>query len=265
MNIVDVSVIIPCFNHGKYIDEAINSILKQTFQRYEIIIIDDGSTDTFTIDKLLNFNNPRINVIRTINRGLSAARNLGIKKSKGRYILTLDADDKFYPTFLEKAIRVLNKSPHVGAVTCFVQEFGLRKNIWFPKGGNVKNFLIENNCCGNALFRRKCWEEIGGYDESMKDGYEDWNFWIMITKKGWVIRTIKEILFFYRITENSMRTKSNKKHAELVRQIILRNKEVFREYIDYILYEKEKKIIELINKKRKFLDIISHLIPKNFI
>ena len=108
-----VSIIIPCYNHGKYIDEAVDSVLKQTFQTFEIIIINDGSNDEFTNKKLENYSRPNTQVITTANQGLSLARNTGIKMAQGKYILPLDADDKIHPEYLSKAINIIDSSENI--------------------------------------------------------------------------------------------------------------------------------------------------------
>lgn len=239
---IKVSVIIPCFNHGKYVDEAVNSILKQTYQDFEIIIIDDGSTDSFTIKKLKSYNKPKTKVIRTKNNGLPAARNKGIQEAKGEYILTLDADDKFDSSFLKKAVKILDNNQKIGVITCMIKTFGLLDQIWYPKGGGIQDFLIENNCCSSALFRKACWSEVGAYDEKMKNGCEDWNFWIGVTARGWRIYCIKEPLFFYRVSKNAMHIGSDEKRPELVRQIVINNKHVYQKHVSYVIYKEEKKI-----------------------
>ena len=105
-----VSVIIPCYNHGEYLDEAVESVLTQTYQNFEIIIVDDGSTDQSTIDLLKVYRKPKTRVIRTDNQGLASARNNGIKEAKGEYILPLDADDKIGKEYLKKAVKILDEN-----------------------------------------------------------------------------------------------------------------------------------------------------------
>jgi glycosyltransferase involved in cell wall biosynthesis len=100
-----VSVIIPCFNQGEYVDQAVDSVLKQSFQDFEIVIVNDGSTDPFTISHLQNYSRQKTTVVHTDNQGLAAARNNGIRQAKSEYILPLDADDKIGATFLEKGSR----------------------------------------------------------------------------------------------------------------------------------------------------------------
>ena len=246
-----VSVIIPCFNHGEYIDEAVDSILNQTYQDFEIIIIDDGSTDSLTIEKLKNYNKPKTKVIRTENNGLPAARNKGIRYAKGQYILTLDADDKFAPAFLNKAVGILASNPKIGVVTCYAQLFGSHNAIWRPKGGGIMEFLAENNCCASSLFRKVCWEQVNGYDQDFVDGYEDWEFWIKITGKNWLIHAIKEPLFYYRVTSSSMYKQSEKISDELVKKIVQKNKKLYQRYLEYVISEKERKIREIQEDMKK--------------
>jgi len=255
-NCPKVSVVIPCYNHGKFIDEAVDSILNQTFQDFEIIIVNDGSNDKFSISKLKNYNKPKTKVISIKNGGPSKARNVGIKNARGKYMLTLDADDKFHPSFLKKAVKILENNKDIGVVTCILQEFGERNKMWNPRGGNVKDFLIENNCCSGALFRKECWEMTGGYNETLLEGYEDWDFWILVTSKGWRVYSIPDVLFFYRFSDTSRNVENIRKHALLVSQIARNHKKIFQKYIDFIVFEKEKKILEL-SKNRGIIGVLT--------
>ena len=123
-----VSIIIPCYNYGQYIDEAVDSVLAQTFQDFEIIIVNDGSTDEFTNKKLENYNKPKTTVYFTKNQGVSAARNYAIEKSSGEYILPLDADDKIHSDYIKEAVDVLEANNEIGIVYC---EFLVGKFIFF--------------------------------------------------------------------------------------------------------------------------------------
>ena len=111
-----VSVVIIAYNCAKYICDAIDSVLAQTFQDFEIIIVNDGSTDQKTNDILRNLNKPKTRVIHTVNQGVCHARNTGIKESLGEYILPLDSDDKITEIYLEKAVKVLDENANVGIV-----------------------------------------------------------------------------------------------------------------------------------------------------
>jgi len=256
-----VSVIIPCYNHGQYIDKAVDSMLNQTFQEFEIIIIDDGSTDEFTVNKLRHYDKPKTTVIHITNQGLAAARNNGIKKAKGEYILTLDADDYFESTFLEKAVPVLDDQPKVGVVSCGVRYFGFTNRKVMPKGGDVRVCIAKSGAIGNALFRRLCWEQAGGYNEHI-EAYEDWDFWLNVTKEGWLIHIIREYLFNYRQHPVSMRIEARAIRPQLIRQLVQNHREVFEKYVEEAIFEREKKIFALAQKKRTLLNSWDHKIGK---
>lgn len=237
-----ITTVIPCYNQGEYIEEAINSILNQTFKDIDIIVVNDGSTEKSTVDILNSLNSSRTRIIHTENKGPGAARNLGISQTNAEYILLLDADDYFLPTYLQKAVNIIEIKNNIGVVTCGVTFFGDNNQNYMPKGGDVKNFLVKNNSCGNSLFRRICWEQAAGFDESMIYGSVDWDFWIRITKLGWLVEVIPEYLFFYRQHGYSISTEREKRKPEIYRYIVNSHREVFEKYIDFVLYEKEKTI-----------------------
>ncbi len=238
-----VTVVIPCYNHGRFLDKAVDSILAQTFVDYEIFVVNDGSTDPVTIRKLENYNKPKTTVFTKKNEHLSSARNFGITRSKSEYIVTLDSDDYFAPTFLEKAIAVLKSEPSVGIVTSWCQTFGVVKRlVKHELKVGVKAFLSHNPCHASCLFRRKCWEEVGGYDETMRQGYEDWNFNIAVTKRGWFVHAIPEVLFHYRVGNVSMVTGSDRIRPELMGRLLKNHIELYREHVEEVVLEEERQI-----------------------
>jgi len=242
-----VTVVIPCYNHGRFLNEAVESVLAQTYGGYEIFIVNDGSTDPFTVDLLSKYKKERTTVFHKANGHLSSARNFGIARANSEYILTLDADDRFAPRFLEKAVSILDAKSEAGVATCWHETFGGTKRAvcTLKNGGNVINFLTRNLCSASSLFRKRCWEEVGGYDERMKQGYEDWNFWIAVTKKGWRVEVIPEVLFYYRISKSSMVSASDDLRPELMRQIVRNHLDVYREYVEDVVYEEERVIQKL--------------------
>jgi len=199
-----VSVVIPCFNQGEFVDEAVNSVLQQSFQDVEILIVDDGSTDSFTISHLRNYNREKTTVIHTDNQGLSAARNNGIRKAKGEYILPLDSDDKIGATYLEKATAVLDENSRTGIVYCRARLFGAWNAEWNLPDYSLDEMLINNIIFCTALFRKSDWEEIGGFDPSMVYGWEDYDFWLSLIERGKEVYRIPEVLFYYRVSADSM-------------------------------------------------------------
>jgi glycosyltransferase involved in cell wall biosynthesis len=243
-----VSVIIPCYNQGDYVDDAVNSVLEQTFQDFEIIIVNDGSDDEVTINKLTLYNRPKTRVIHTPNLGLAAARNNGIRTSSGEYILPLDADDKIADTYLEKALNILANRFEIGAVTTNqVIYFGAMKGLEgnAREGGSELFIGHFNNQVSCSLFRRADWEACGGYDETMKHGFEDWEFWLRLTGTGLKVATIKEPLFFYRIKEASMWSESEMIKPQLIKYMIEKHTPIFQKYISEAIVNREEIILGL--------------------
>lgn len=247
-----VSVVIPCYNHGAYLQESLQSILGQTFKNYEIIIVDDGSDDPQTLKALDDLDHPKVNVLRKANGHVSSARNHGIKHSNGEYILTLDADDQFMPDFLERATAILQKRSEIGVVTCYAHVYDSLGNTaaHHKTGGTVLNFLAFNNSMASALFRFRCWEDARGFNEEYNGktkGFEDWDFWLSVTRAGWVIHSIPENLIRYRKTPDSMSAGYADEVPMMKKKLVLRHEEVYRENVADVLYQKEQLICRLKN------------------
>jgi glycosyltransferase involved in cell wall biosynthesis len=233
----NVTVIIPCYNDGAYIEQAINSIVNQTVKPDKIIVIDDGSDEaTKTVLRKIVVEN--LELIFQKNQGVCKTRNNAIRLTTTDYILNLDADDYFEPSFIEKAVNILKRNPDVGIVGCWYKIFGNKERnneIIKPLGGNIDNFLFKNNGLGTSMYRKKCWEEVLGYDEKMTKGYEDWDFWIGILSNKWEMQIIKEVLFNYRVKTISRDIIAlNNFDFELREYIFLKHKEVF--YNNYELF-----------------------------
>lgn len=252
-----VSIVIPCYNHGEYIDEAVDSILSQTFKDFEIIIVNDGSTDEFTIQKLKAYDKVKTRVIHIENQGLPFARNTGISQAVGEYIVALDADDTFEPTFLEKAVQVVEQQPDVGIVACGINYFGYVNRKVMPLSGDVRVCLSQSGTVGSSFFRKVCWEQAGGYHAHVW-GYEDWDFNISVTKHGWRLHVIEEYLFNYRQHRASMRLEAHKNRPELVRKLVQEHREVYEQYLEEVIFEKEQKIFMIAQKKRAYRESLDY-------
>jgi glycosyltransferase involved in cell wall biosynthesis/GT2 family glycosyltransferase len=222
-----VSIIIPCFNYGKYLEEAIDSVLAQTLQDLEIIVIDDGSDDPETIEILDNLNKQKTRVIRESNQKLPAARNHGIKLAKGKYICCLDADDMLKPTYLEKCILKM-ENENLDVCYSWQKEFGYSDFVWQAHDFEL-NYLINHNCCiVPTVFKRSIWQKVGGYNEQMINGYEDWDFWLKIAKAGGIGARIDEPLFLYRKHGHSMIDETKEKHKTIYETIKNNHQELFK-------------------------------------
>lgn len=224
-----VSVVIPCYNYGQYVEEAIDSVLSQTWQDFEIIVVDDGSDDCETLKVLDGLRNSKTRVIRQKNLKLPAARNRGIRAARGKYVCCLDADDKIAPTYLEKCLYRL-EIEDLDVCGCWQQNFENDNATLVPGNFSVKALLEHNRMINAALFRRSLWRKIGGYDEKMTDGYEDWEFWIRMAAAGAKAVVISEPLFFYRKHGLSMIDTTLEKHDSIVQQIRSKHSKLFDKY-----------------------------------
>ncbi|MDD2553417.1 MAG: glycosyltransferase [Desulfotomaculaceae bacterium] len=223
------AVIIPCYNYGKYLPEAIESAQNQTLGNIEIIVVDDGSNDPLTI-KLLDelALNSSVKLIRQPNKGLSAARNTGIRATNARYITCLDADDLIDPTYLEKAVMVLETRPDLGLAYPLAQLFGDFEEIWYTEPLDPGKLLQYNHIPVVAVYRRAIWEKVGGYDESMRIGYEDWDFWLRLAGEGYGGYLIREPLFKHRRHGKTMTHSAQEKHGQLKDELLKKHARVAR-------------------------------------
>lgn len=195
-----VSVVIPCFNQAQYLAEAVESVVKQTFHAWEIVIVDDGSPDdtAAVADELIERHGPRIRLLRQANGGVARARNAGIAVGRGRYILPLDADDRLHPEMLSETVQLLDADVATGVAYTDYEFFGAS-----TRRVQVPEFDFEGLCRGNhitatALFRREAWESAGGYNPNMVWGHEDWDLWIGFAERGFLPRRVPRSLFRYR-------------------------------------------------------------------
>jgi glycosyltransferase involved in cell wall biosynthesis len=255
MGIPKVSIIVPCYNQAQYLDEALNSVLQQTYTSWECIIVNDGSTDdTEAIAKTWANKKNGYSYVTIKNKGLSNARNVGIKKARGKYILPLDADDIIDANYIEKAIEQFDKNTKLKIVYCKAKKFGVINKEWELKPFSLKELAKTNMIFCSALFKKEDWEEVGGYDSNMLYGFEDWEFWINILKRGGEVYQIPEYLFFYRIKETSMFKEMDfAKKKYLYNYLSLKHTQFFIDQLgSFIELEKEKQqIINSFNIKLK--------------
>lgn len=261
-----VSVIIPCYNYGQYLEQAIDSVLAQTYTNFEIIIVDDGSTDPDTIVLLNSLNKPKTKIVRTNNLKLPTARNNGIKESRGKYICCLDADDLLKPTYLEKCLFKL-ETENVDVCYTWVQEFGNSQAIIPTKEFDIDSLMYQNCLHVSAVFKRGIWEAVGGYNESMVDGYEDWDFWLAIAKVGGTGVKIDEPLFLYRKHGHSMISSALENHDALYKQVKNNHKTLYinKKAIKEIKRNRKKYIVNnsFVNLQHTFQDNFIKEIKKN--
>lgn len=253
-----VSVVIPYYNDGKYIHETLESIQHQTYKNVEIILVDDGSTEKESIRVFDDLKKIGFQTYRQKNAGPSAARNLGISHSRGKYILPVDADDKIRPIYIEKAVHYMESHTQCGIVYCKAEFFGARSGLWNLPKYSIEQMLLNNCIFVSALFKRTDWETVHGYDSNMKYGLEDYEFWLSIIELGQGVYCIPEVLFLYRIKSVSRNTRFEKRgevYAETYEYILRKHMKLYTRYwIDVILilrnenYELRKRYNKLVNK-----------------
>lgn len=233
-----VSVVIPCFNQEKYIAECFESVLEQTFNDYEVIVVNDGSTDNSLkiikeyIDKYKNFR-----LIDQSNHGVVAARNRAIAEATGTYIYPLDADDKIAPDCLEKLYQAMLRGKG-DIITSRVLKFGEETGELVLPSPTPCHMAV-NNCLVNAaLFKKTDFISAGGYDENFSLGLEDYDLWMnMVFYKKLKIYRVQEKLFYYRMKNIS--DSRNKQQAEHYSSLL--NDKLLKKYPQikrYRIYER---------------------------
>ncbi|MEW7314373.1 glycosyltransferase family A protein [Buttiauxella gaviniae] len=247
-----VSVIIPLYNQGQYIDETLNSALSQSYANIEVIVVNDGSTDKYTINKIKELELAGINILHKSNGGLASARNAGIEKATGKYIVALDSDDVIDKDYIGKLVKVLDQSDAKIAYSRALL-FGARSGLWMLPNYSIKRMLHGNIIYCSAMYHRSDWVLNHGYDEKIKDGLEDWEFWLSIIERGGSVVRVKEALFYYRIRKNSMlRSLDFSKKKAVVEYIFKKHQSFFKENNikqDSIYIQEESSIIyRIINK-----------------
>lgn len=232
-----VSVVIPCYNQGQFLSGTIDSVIGQTYNNWECIIVNDGSSDN-SEEIALEYikKDTRISYLSQKNQGPSAARNHGIQASHGEYILPLDADDLISPTYIDKAISYFAEHPETKLVYCRAEKFGLVNEEWNLPAYNYDSLKWENSIFNAAIYKKKDYDLIdGGYNEQLRKGYEDWDFFLSLLDAQSIVHRIDEILFHYRIhtISRNMEVTSNPYDTLII--IAQRHPDIYQPYWNQIL------------------------------
>ena len=209
-----VSVVVPCHNTHQYLGQTLDSIRAQTIDDLEIIVVDDGSTDPETI-AFLDALDDDVRVVRQRNRGLAGARNTGFREARGTFVVPLDCDDWIDATFIERTLDAIERDREASFAVCHIdledEASGvLRKHYNFFE----QQFLNQLPYC--VMIPKSVWEEVGGYDETLRRGYEDWEFSIRLGARGKFGAVVPEPLFHYRVREAGMlKSVSSNLHGQL--------------------------------------------------
>lgn len=242
------TVVIPCYNHGRFVADAVRSCLRQRDAEIRVVIVDDGSDDGSSpaaCDACAAFG-AGVRVIHQTNRGLPAARNAGAALARdedwGEHLVFLDADDWIEPAFVSRLHEALERdgSPEVSHAYCQEQLVDKASGIWRVPEWDPLLLLVTNIHPVTALIRRERFEESGGFDESLRTGYEDWDLWLRFSARGWRGVRVREPLFAWRRhSESTLVMKAAKQHAELHAAIIDRHRALYEQHA--------RRVIELSN------------------
>ncbi|HJD47893.1 MAG TPA: glycosyltransferase family 2 protein [Candidatus Mediterraneibacter norfolkensis] len=234
----DIEVVVTSFNQGAMILEAVHSIQEQTVLPARICIVDDGSTDETSLRLLKELEEEEkmavpLTVLRQPNGGVSAARNTGIRAAKSPMVLVLDGDDRLESTFIEEVGSLLRETPELIAASSWMRTFGVLKAEIRPCGGDITHFLSRNCCPATHILRRRAWEQCGGYDESMRSGFEDWDFFLSMleTSPDVSIGIVEKPLIEYRTAPASSNVRSMTKRLDLMRFLIEKHKKAYLEHV----------------------------------
>ncbi|MGV6987524.1 glycosyltransferase [Testudinibacter sp. P80/BLE/0925] len=230
-----ISIIIPYYNLGEYIIETLESALSSDLEDFEIIIVNDGSTDLDSLQKLEdiknNFIGYDIRVINIQNSGLANARNVGAVNAKGEYITFLDADDLVYKDFYSSAIKILDRFTNISFVYSWLEYFENGKGVW-PTFNTELPFM----CCANMLsafciVRKSDFLEFGLNHSNMEYGMEDYDSWLAMVSNGCIGFSIPKVLVKYRVRHNSMSRQFNKNMILYLYDILSKNNNrLYKEY-----------------------------------
>jgi glycosyltransferase involved in cell wall biosynthesis/Flp pilus assembly protein TadD len=228
-----VSVIIPCYAQAQYLREAMESVLAQTYTRWEMIVVNDGSPDNASdVARSFMAEHPEcaVRLLERANHGVSNARNAGALAAEGDFLLPLDADDRIAPAFMATCLAALRSAPGAGFAYTHIRRFGLVNEVFVLPQFDAHTVVHEDNTIAIcALIRRAMWEQVGGYNESMLQGYEDWDFWVGCIEKGWIGVCIPEPLFEYRIKAAGANTSANERRMDLIARIVMNHPSLYEQ------------------------------------
>lgn len=200
-----VTVVIPCYNLGIYLHEALASVAAQSLNELDVVVVDDGSTDSLTLTILDHWMKRGLRVIHQQNAGVASARNNGILATTSPYLCCLDPDDRLGSDFLERAVAIMDRDPDVGFVTGHTRIFDDMDGFQRPERCDLPRLLVSNVAVQPSVFRRSVWQDVGGYWNGFSSsGIEDWDLWLRILRAGHRAEIVPTIAWEYRIRPGQM-------------------------------------------------------------
>lgn len=232
MEDIKVSIIIPTYNCGDYIKDAILSVRVQLHKNIECIIVDDGSTDnTEEVVKEIVDGDARFTYYKNENHGVAYSRNFGASKATGKYLIFLDADDFINYDYVLRGITLLEKHPdyclYYSQTMLYYHKF--KQMLWGVNWVDYKDLLICNRIYISAIMKREDFERTGGFDETLEN-HEDWDFFIRLLYHNGKVYQSDRVLFYYRQREGGRNENSFEKYTKIKPIIKEKNKDIYKEY-----------------------------------
>lgn len=255
-----ISIIVPSYNSGDFLNECLQSILNQSYAVWECIIVNDGSTDhTADIAQSWVSKDSRFKYIFKTNGGLSSARNTGISEARYPIIFPLDADDYLSDNAFAKALQVIEKQSRWDVITLPVHYVGSKSGVYKLPEYSYKKLLVQNCFVACSFFKKESWSQIGGYDESLTS-LEDWDFWIRLLNDNSSVFKVKNATYYYRQhDQDNLRSRFKKDPAyyyDLYDRIYSKNKDKYQMHF--------KHPIEVMNDNM-ILEAFVHKIKRTFV
>ncbi|MRG93438.1 glycosyltransferase family 2 protein [Polyangium spumosum] len=213
-----VTIVIPCFNHGRFLADCVGSLERQTHRRWRAVVIDDASTDGETPALADAVRSDRVEVVHLAeNMGRAGARNVGIERAESEAVMSLDADDKLEPEHLARTVPVLLSDPRCGIVYTDYEYFGARQGTARGKPFDRDLLYVDQYIFAGSLFRKSAFAKTPGYRSEFNIGNEDWDFWLSIVEAGYTASYVAEPLYAYRVHEGSWTSQPTLARAEKTR------------------------------------------------
>jgi glycosyltransferase involved in cell wall biosynthesis len=214
-----ISVIVPCYNSGEFLHEAVASVFQSSHQDFELIIVDDGSTDKVTLQVIDELKaKEKVTVLHQPNKGVGSARNYGVAHAKGEFLLFLDADNRIRTDYMSDALTAFSGNSSLGVVygkPYFFNHLGDAPKRFTTRPYSFDSLLVGNYIDMCALVRKEAFEEVNGFDASNQlFGWEDWDLWIRMGLTRWQFQFLDKVLYDYRVHEQSTMAQLSKSNYD---------------------------------------------------
>jgi glycosyltransferase involved in cell wall biosynthesis len=248
---VTAQVVIPCYNLGHLLDECLAGLERSLNNSFDITIVNDGSTSEDTQRHIKRIESLGYNVVHQANQGLCATLNNGVRLLDKPYVIILSADDKMDPSFISKAVKILDQQQGVGVVYANPTTFESRYNMPVIPDFDADKLLTDNYIVATAVYRKNLWEACGGYDPAA-DGNEDWDMWVGCYEKGAVFYHLNEYLFYYRIRQGSKlgSTITPEGRRKFTSYIANKHKDVYARHIGAVIGNLQAHLFHFINQQQ---------------